>query len=57
MVYADTGDAQLEITQNDVARIAQMWSGKSVKDARVSAVEARTISERGGEGRELPQRP
>ena len=39
VVYADTGDAQLEITQNDVARIAQMWSGKSVKDARVSAVE------------------
>src|SRR5262245_58824628 len=39
VVYADTGDEQIEITQNDVATIAQMWSGQSVKDARVEAVE------------------
>jgi hypothetical protein len=39
VVYADTGEEQIEITQNDVARIAQMWSGQSVKAARVEAVE------------------
>ena len=39
VVYADTGEEQIEVTQNDVARIAQMWSGQSVKTARVEAVE------------------
>jgi len=39
VVYADTGEEQIEITQNDVAAIAQMWSGQSVKAARVEAVE------------------
>ena len=39
VVYADTGEEQLEVTQNDVAAIAQMWSGQSVKTARVEAVE------------------
>jgi hypothetical protein len=39
IVYADTGEEQLEVTQNDVATIAQMWSGQSVKTARVEAVE------------------
>jgi hypothetical protein len=39
VVYADTGEEQVEITQNDVATIAQMWSGQSVKAARVEAVE------------------
>src|SRR5215467_5956627 len=39
VVYADTGEEQIEITQNDVARIAEMWSGQSVKAARVEAVE------------------
>jgi len=39
IVYADTGDEQLEVTQDDVAKIAQMWSGQSVKTARVEAVE------------------
>jgi PepSY-associated TM region len=39
VVYADTGEEQIEITQNDVATIAQMWSGLSVKAAHVEAVE------------------
>ena len=39
IVYADTGEEQLEVTQDDVATIAQMWSGQSVKAARVEAVE------------------
>jgi hypothetical protein len=39
VVYADTGEEQIEVTQNDVARIAQMWTGQSVKGARVEAVE------------------
>lgn len=39
VIYADTGEEQAEISQNDLARIAQMWSGKSVKDAKVDAVE------------------
>ena len=39
VVYADTGEEQIEISQDDVARIAQMWSGQSVKTARVEAVE------------------
>ena len=39
VVYADTGDEQVEITQDDVAKIAQMWSGQSVKAARVESVE------------------
>jgi hypothetical protein len=39
VVYADTGEEQIEISQNDVARIAQMWSGQSVKAAKVEAVE------------------
>jgi hypothetical protein len=39
VVYADTGEEQIEVTQNDVARIAQTWSGRSVKAARVEAVE------------------
>jgi hypothetical protein len=39
VVYADTGDEQIEVTQDDVAKIAQMWSGQSVKSARVEAVE------------------
>jgi PepSY-associated TM region len=39
IVYADTGEEQLEVTQDDVAKIAQMWSGQSVKGARVEAVE------------------
>src|SRR5579872_4937175 len=30
VVYADTGEEQLEVTQQDVATIAQMWSGQSV---------------------------
>ena len=38
-VYADTGEEQLEVTQDDVAKIARMWSGQSVKAARVEAVE------------------
>ena len=28
VVYADTGEEQIEVTQNDVARIAQTWSGQ-----------------------------
>jgi len=39
VIYADTGDEQLEVSQDDVAKIAQMWSGQSVKTARVEAVE------------------
>ena len=39
VVYADTGDEQIEISQDEVARIAQMWSGQSVKAARVEAVD------------------
>jgi hypothetical protein len=39
VVYADTGDEQVEVTQDDVATIAQMWSGQSVKAARVESVE------------------
>jgi hypothetical protein len=39
VVFADTGEEQIEITQNDVATIAQMWSGQSVKAARVEAIE------------------
>ena len=39
IVYADTGDEQIEITQDEVAKIAQMWSGQSVKAARVESVE------------------
>src|SRR5206468_2503544 len=39
VVYADTGEEQLEVTQNDVATIAQTWSGQSVKAARVEPVE------------------
>src|SRR5215467_1765881 len=39
VVYADTGEEQLEVSQDDVAKIAQMWSGQSVKTARVEAVE------------------
>jgi len=38
-VYADTGDEQIEITQNDVAKIALAWSGQSPASARVEAVE------------------
>jgi hypothetical protein len=39
VVYADTGEEQIEISQDEVARIAQMWSGQSVKAARVEAVD------------------
>ena len=39
VVYADTGEEQLEVSQDDVAKIAQTWSGQSVKAARVEAVE------------------
>ena len=39
IVYADTGEEQFEVSQDDVAKIAQMWSGQSVKAARVEAVE------------------
>jgi PepSY-associated TM region len=39
VVYADTGEEQVEISQNDVAKIAQMWTGQSPKDAKVEAVE------------------
>ncbi len=39
VVYADTGDEQVEITQDDVARIARTWSGRSPKEAKVEAVE------------------
>jgi len=39
VVYADTGEEQAEVTQDDVAKIAQMWSGQSVKAARVEAVD------------------
>ena len=39
VVYADTGEEQIEVTQDDVAKIAQMWSGQSVKSARVEPVE------------------
>jgi hypothetical protein len=39
VVYADTGDEQVEVTQDDVAKIAQMWSGESVMSARVEPVE------------------
>jgi hypothetical protein len=39
VVYADTGEEQTDVSQNDVARIAQMWSGESVKDAKVDLVE------------------
>jgi len=39
VVYADTGEEQVEISQDDVARLAQMWSGQSPKGARVEAVD------------------
>ncbi len=39
VVYSDTGEEQIEISQDDVATIAKMWSGQSVKTARVEAVE------------------
>jgi hypothetical protein len=39
VVYADTGEEQVEITQNEVAKIAQMWSGQSVKAATVESIE------------------
>jgi len=39
IVYADTGEEQAEVTQNDVAKLARMWSGQSPKDARVEAVD------------------
>jgi len=39
VVYADTGEEQVEFSQNDLARIAQMWTGHSVKEAKVAAVE------------------
>ncbi|HXD74249.1 MAG TPA: hypothetical protein VN628_10950 [Vicinamibacterales bacterium] len=39
VVYADTGEEQVDITQNDVARIAQMWTGQSPKTATVDAVD------------------
>jgi uncharacterized iron-regulated membrane protein len=39
VVYADSGEEQIEISQDDVARIATMWSGQSVKAARVESVE------------------
>ena len=39
VVFADTGEEQVEVTQDDVAKIAQMWSGQSVKAARVESVE------------------
>ena len=38
-MYTDTGEEQVEVTQDDVAKIAQMWSGQSVKAARVESVE------------------
>ena len=39
VVYADTGEEQVQVSQDEVARIAQMWSGQSVKAARVEAVD------------------
>jgi hypothetical protein len=39
VVYADTGKVRVEITQNDVATVAQTWSGQSVKTGRVEAVD------------------
>src|SRR5438552_1381149 len=39
VVYADTGEEQAEISQNEVAKIALMWTGQSPKDAKVEAVE------------------
>jgi len=39
VVYADTGEEQVEVSQDDVAKIAQTWSGQSVTSARVEAVE------------------
>jgi len=39
VVYADTGDEQAEISQNDVAKIAMMWTGQSPNTAKVEAVE------------------
>src|SRR5262245_25681992 len=39
VVYADTGDEQVEITQDEVATIAQMWSSQPVRSARVESVE------------------
>src|SRR5436853_779963 len=39
VVYADTGEEQVEVSQDEVAKIAQTWSGQSVKSARVEAVE------------------
>ena len=38
-VFADTGEEQIEIPQEDIARIAQMWTGQPVKAAKVEAVE------------------
>ena len=40
VVYADTGEEQIEITQESVAHIATAWSGQPVSAARVSAVDA-----------------
>jgi hypothetical protein len=39
VVYADMGKVRVEITLNDVATVAQTWSGQSVKAARVEAVD------------------
>ena len=39
VVYADTGEEQVEITQESVAHIATAWSGQPVSAARVSAVD------------------
>jgi len=39
IVYADTGEEQVGISQNDVAKIARMWTGLSPASARVEAVE------------------
>lgn len=39
VVYADTGEEQVEITQESVAHIATAWSGQPVSAAHVSAVD------------------
>jgi hypothetical protein len=39
VVYADTGEEQIEISQESVAHIATRWSGQPMSAARVAAVE------------------
>src|SRR3954464_13635381 len=43
VVYADTGEEHHVLTQNDAARVAQMWTGTSSKDASAAPVERSDI--------------